>query len=658
MNKTKHAIRLSILMLVGLTSLAGTPVKGDDLWITFEGKDNRNNTKHIVFVTGDEEYRSEESMPQLAKILATHHGFKCTVLFAINKETGEIDPQTVDNIPGLQVLQNADLMVLFLRFRELPDQQMKYIIDYTNSGKPIIGLRTSTHPFYYKKHPDSPYAKYSFQNQQFKGGYGRQVLGETWINHYGAHQKESTRGLIAKGRENHPLVKSCEDIWGPSDVYGITTLSGDCQPLIIGQVLQGMDPKDQPNPDKPPLPVAWTKTYTGQRGKTARVFTTTMGHGGDFKSAGFRRLLVNACYWCLKQEDQIPPKSKVDLVGEYHPSPIGFAKHKKGVLPSDHKVRLAAGAITGRPEPLKPYKESITTKGGQKISFQMAFIQAGTFDMGSPPNEPGRKEHEGPQHKVRLDPFYLCTTETTFELFLAYYQETVVDKIIKLTLQPEKQKPQKAGTSAVNAITGPTPVYGDLTMGYSKKHPAIGMTWHNATTFCRWLSQKTGKKYRLPTEAEWEYACRAGTTGVFGPGDDPNQLENFAWYKVNSNYWPHPVGRKIPNACGLYDMLGNVCEWINDFYSPNAYSQDPNNSPAVNPRGPKTGKVHVARGGDCYSSIVDLRCAARTFEDNSWRSGDPQFPKSKWWLPQMDFIGFRIARSAPPRHPRIDNLSP
>jgi type 1 glutamine amidotransferase len=339
---TTHTIRFSILILVGLTSLAGSRLKGDDLSITFEHKKGPNNTKHIVFVTGDEEYRSEESMPQLAKILAMHHGFKCTVLFAINKETAQIDPQTVDNIPGLEVLKNADLMVLFLRFRELPDEQMKYIIDYTNSGKPIIGLRTSTHPFNYRKNQDSPYAKYSFRDEQFKGGYGRQVLGETWINHYGKHQQESTRGLIAKGMENHPIVKGCEDIWGPSDVYGITTLLGDCKPLIMGQVLNGMSPKDTPNQNKELVPVAWTKTYTGPQGKTARVFTTTMGHGGDFKSEGFRRLMVNACYWSLNMEDQIQPDSKVDFVGKYDPNPIGFGKHKKGVLPSDHKIHSPA----------------------------------------------------------------------------------------------------------------------------------------------------------------------------------------------------------------------------------------------------------------------------------------------------------------------------
>jgi len=337
MNKTKHSIGLWALVLVGLVCMFDSPAKADDPWVVFEGKKGPGKGKHIVLVTGDEEYRSEDGMPQLAKILAVHHGFKCTVLFAINKETGEIDPQTVDNIPGLKALKKADLMVLFLRFRELPDEQMKLIIDYTNSGKPIMGLRTATHAFNYRRHKDSPYAKYSFRNSEFKGGYGRQVFGETWINHYGHHQRESTRGLIAKGMENHPIVKGCEDIWGPSDVYGITTLHGDCKPLIMGQVLVGMNPKDKPHPTKKLVPVAWLKTYTGTKGKTARVFTTTMGHGGDLKSEGFRRLLVNACYWAMGMEDKIPAQSLVDLVGEYNPNRIGFGGHKKGLKPSDHK---------------------------------------------------------------------------------------------------------------------------------------------------------------------------------------------------------------------------------------------------------------------------------------------------------------------------------
>lgn len=309
-------------------------------WVVYGGGSGPGQGKHIVFVTGDEEYRSEESMPMLAKILAVHHGFKCTVLFAINDETGEIDPVTVTSIPGLKALENADLMVLFIRFRELPDEQMKYIMDYTNSGKPIVALRTATHPFFYKKRKDSPYAKWTWNNkdQEYKGGYGRQVLGETWVNHFGHHQKESTRGYVAAGMEGHPIVKGVGEIWGPSDVYGLTTLHGDCKPIVMGQVLTGMDPADGPNREKKPLPVAWTKTYTGDSGKTAKVFTTTMGHAGDFKDADFRRLMVNACYWGLGIADKISAQSKVDIIGEYDPVPIGFGKYKKGLRPADHKL--------------------------------------------------------------------------------------------------------------------------------------------------------------------------------------------------------------------------------------------------------------------------------------------------------------------------------
>ena len=187
---------------------------------------------------------------------------------------------------------------------------------------------------------DSPYAKYSWQNPDpdFKGGYGRQVLGETWVNHYGHHQVESTRGLIAPGVENHAIVRGVKDVWGPSDVYQLTTLHGDCQPVILGQVLKGMKPDDEPNPDKKLYPVAWTKSFTGTSGKPSRIFTTTMGHGDDLKNEGLRRLLVNACFWGLGMEDQIPAAANVDFVTPYDPVPIGYLKHKKGIKPADHKL--------------------------------------------------------------------------------------------------------------------------------------------------------------------------------------------------------------------------------------------------------------------------------------------------------------------------------
>jgi hypothetical protein len=317
-----------------------TDQKNEDLWVVYEGSEGPGKGKHIVFVSGDEEYRSEEALPMLAKVLAVHHGFKCTVLFAIDPETGTIDPVNQNNIPGLQNLESADMMVLFTRFRELPDEQMKYVVDYTNSGKPVMGLRTATHAFKYDENKDSPYAKYHFRSEEFDGGYGRQVLGETWVSHHGHHGKESTRGAINEDMKDHTILKGVEDIWGPTDVYTVRELTGDPQVLVFGQVLSGMEPTDEPNPEKnnPMMPVAWIKNYTGESGKTSRVFCTTMAASVDLASEGLRRLLVNGCYWCMGMEDQIPEKSKVDYVGEYNPTFYGFGKFEKGLRPSDLEI--------------------------------------------------------------------------------------------------------------------------------------------------------------------------------------------------------------------------------------------------------------------------------------------------------------------------------
>lgn len=309
-------------------------------WITYEGNEGPGQGKHIVLVSGDEEYRSEEALPMLAQILSKHHGFKCTVLFAIDPQTGEIDPENQTNIPGLEQLQSADLMVLFTRFRELPDEQMKYFDEYTKSGKPVVALRTSTHAFQYKRNMDSPYAKYSF-NSKVKGweeGYGRQVLGETWVAHHGAHGKEGTRGLINGLHEDHPILQSVQDIWGATDVYTIRDLTEDTQVLVFGQSTHGMTPEAPLSYEKSVMPVAWIKDYTTESGKNARVFNTTMGASVDLKSEDLRRLLVNACYWAMGMEDQIPEKSNADVVGEFNPTMFGFGDHKRGMKPSDFEM--------------------------------------------------------------------------------------------------------------------------------------------------------------------------------------------------------------------------------------------------------------------------------------------------------------------------------
>jgi len=327
----------ALLVVAGIASLA----RADKDWVVYDGGDGPGKGKHIVFISGDEEYRSEECLPQLAKILAVHHGFKCTVLFPIDKD-GTINPN-VSNIPGTDALKTADLMVIFTRFRNLPDDQMKPIADYIAAGKPVIGLRTATHAFNIPK--DKTYSKWSFNNKEWDGGFGRQILGETWIAHHGAHGKESTRGVVAPGQEKNPILKGIDEksIWGTTDVYTVRLpLPESCTPVVLGQVLVGMKPDDAPlegKKNEPMMPVAWTKTYKSESGKEGRVFTTTMGSADDLTAEGTRRMLVNAAYWAIGLEDKIPAKSKVDIVGEYQHSPFKANGFVKGVKPADHELK-------------------------------------------------------------------------------------------------------------------------------------------------------------------------------------------------------------------------------------------------------------------------------------------------------------------------------
>jgi type 1 glutamine amidotransferase len=330
---------LGLAMTVTLAFSLAVPALGADPWVVYEGADGPGKGKHVVLVSGDEEYRSEEALPQLAKILAKRHGFTCTVLFAIGKD-GSIDPNRSDNIPGVEALRSADLMIIATRFRDLPDDQMKEMVAYIESGRPIIGMRTATHAFNLRS--SKTYADYSWNSKEWAGGFGRQVLGETWVNHHGHHGKESTRGIIATEAKDHPIVRGIKDgdIWGPTDVYEAHP-PADCKPLVLGQVLKGMTPTDAPVEGKkndPMMPVAWVKSYVGKHGKVARVFTTTMGAATDLETEGTRRLLVNAVYWAVGLEDKIPARTDVTLVGEFHPLPFGFNGAKKGVKPEEHAI--------------------------------------------------------------------------------------------------------------------------------------------------------------------------------------------------------------------------------------------------------------------------------------------------------------------------------
>lgn len=327
------AILSCFLLMIGVSVS-----HAEDPWIVFEPS-GKANGKHIVLISGDEEYRSEEACPQLAKILSKYHGFKCTVLFAIDPKTGFISPNTNNNIPGLEALKTADLMFIFTRFRNLPDDQMKHIVEYLDAGKPIVGLRTATHAF--NINGTSAYAKYTWTSKEkgWEGGFGRAILGETWINHHGHHGVQATLGLLNKENEKHPILKGLKDgdVFGPTDVYGVRLpLPADSKPLVMGQVLTGMTKDSAPlagSKNNPMMPVAWVKTYKSS--KVGRVFTTTMGSSQDLLSEGFRRLLVNAIYWSVGMEDSIDPASKVDIVGKYQPKPFRNDGYVKNVKPSD-----------------------------------------------------------------------------------------------------------------------------------------------------------------------------------------------------------------------------------------------------------------------------------------------------------------------------------
>ncbi len=275
--------------------------------------------KNVVLIAGDDEYHSEQLMPQFAKILERRQGFHCTVLYSTN-EKGEIDPHFRGNIPGLNALKNADLLILFTRFRDLPDDQMKLFVDYLDSGRPIFGIRTATHAF--EIPPGKTYARYSWNSKEpgWEGGFGRRVFGETWVAHHGDHGKQSTRGRLAADQKANPILRGVGDgeIWVKTDVYEVRLpLRAGCVPLVYGEVLTGMNESDKAVPGKPNdpmMPVAWTTNYNG-----ARVFISTMGAAEDFENEALRRLFVNAALWAVGREARIPKKSDVRLVGDYQP---------------------------------------------------------------------------------------------------------------------------------------------------------------------------------------------------------------------------------------------------------------------------------------------------------------------------------------------------
>ncbi|MDH3583385.1 MAG: ThuA domain-containing protein [Phycisphaerae bacterium] len=336
--QTKGRSTIAVILGLAAAFMGAHRLDAGEDWVTYDGADGPGKGKHIVLVSGDEEYRSEECLPMLGKILAKHHGFTCTVLFSVN-DKGEIDPTNQKSVTNAKAFDSADLIVMALRFRNWPDKDMKHFVDAYHRGVPIVGLRTSTHGF--KMGGNSAYRDFS--------RFGKNVLGEGWVSHWGHHKREGCRGVVEEANKNHPILTDATDVFADSDTYeayppedatilmrGVVTdsLKPDSKP-VTGKKKKNRKSGKQQGVNDPAMPVAWTREYKNPKGKTNRIFCTTMGAASDFRSEGLRRMVVNSVYWGLGLD--VPKNAKVTPIGEWDPTFYGFGTYKKGVKPSDHK---------------------------------------------------------------------------------------------------------------------------------------------------------------------------------------------------------------------------------------------------------------------------------------------------------------------------------
>ena len=351
--------RLWTLLLGCALASACTLAHAATTSITYEPKPGPGSGRHLVFLTGDEEYRGEEGLPMLAKILSQRHGFKCTVLFALDPD-GTINPDNNKSVPHSEALDTADGIVLALRFRQWPDDAMKRFADAVARGVPIIALRTSTHSFRFPENSPSAYKRFN--------NFGREVLGENWVSHWGANRRGATRGIIVPAVRNDPILRGVTEIFGDSGVYETHPVAGS-RILAHGQVLKGMSPNDPPDLEQrktrksdgqeqgindPMMPIAWTRLNRNQNGTTNRVFCTTMGAATDLVNEGLRRMVVNAVLMCFAIE--IPEKTDVRYVDPYEPAPYAFKGYRRGITPDDHALGKTLRA--GAPVPATEKKKS------------------------------------------------------------------------------------------------------------------------------------------------------------------------------------------------------------------------------------------------------------------------------------------------------------
>ncbi|MEO7414526.1 MAG: ThuA domain-containing protein, partial [Opitutaceae bacterium] len=336
----------TLLAAFALTLLASSPLPAAG--IGYEPKPGPGAGRHIVFLSGDEEYRSEEALPMLAKILSQRHGFKCTVLFPEDPD-GTINPNNNRSLAGAEALDRADAIVMGLRFRQWPDEQMKHFVAAVNRGVPIVALRTSTHAFRYPADSTSAYKSWSDKGPD---SFGEKILGEEWISHWGANRRGLTHGVVEFAHRSHPVLRGVGEIFGDSGVYE-THPPADATILLRGQVLSGMKPEDPPSTarkkrtsdgqeqgmNEPMMPAAWVRTLPAGEKAQRRVFTTTLGAASDFKDENLRRLVVNGVLWTMSLE--IPEQTDVRLVDPFEPTNYSFNGFRKGVRASDHALGRA-----------------------------------------------------------------------------------------------------------------------------------------------------------------------------------------------------------------------------------------------------------------------------------------------------------------------------
>ncbi len=378
----KHLL-ITLLSLATLTAHLASAAP-----LVFQGTEGPGKGKHIVFLAGDHEYRSEESLPALARLLAKHHGFKCTVLFNIDPATGEIVAGN-SNMPGLEALATADLAVVFLRFQAFPADQMKHFDAYLQRGGPVVGLRTATHAFSANREPYTKY-NYNAKDAGYELGFGHQVLGQTWVGHYGRNHSQSTRIALVPEKKDHPILRGVKEVWVQAGGYVGKPVDGEI--LTLAQPLNGMTPESPADATKPPQPSEWTRTYKTSSGKTARVFTSLYGTSEDITNEGYRRLLVNGCFWALGLEAAIQPDLNIAFVGPFKPNTFNGGGYARGIKPEMYagfESQIPANNNTKNPD-AKPAKKQEPAKEAPKAEAKPAAAPAaaqpavGTLVTGKP----------------------------------------------------------------------------------------------------------------------------------------------------------------------------------------------------------------------------------------------------------------------------------